>query len=41
VAILYRADNGSFVIGYVSNGSTDLDGSHGLWISICDPLTRE
>ena len=24
-----------------SNGSTDLDGSHGSWVSIRDPLTHE
>jgi len=27
------------VVGHESNGSTDLDGSHGSWVSIRDPLT--
>jgi len=34
-----RADNGT--VGHGSNGSTYLDGSHGSFISICDPLTHE
>jgi len=25
---------GQWVVGHGSNGSTDLDGSHGLWVSI-------
>jgi len=32
-----RADNGS--VGRGSNGSTDLDGSLGSWVSIHDQLT--
>ena len=34
-----RANNGS--VGHRSNGSTNLDGSRGLWVSTRDPLTDD
>ena len=32
---------GQWIFGHGSNGSTDMDGSHGSWVSIRDPLTHE
>jgi len=34
-------DQGSWVMGHGSNGSTNLDGSRGSWVSTCDPLTYD
>jgi len=37
VSIPFKADSGS--VGHRSNGSTNLDGSRGSWVSTCWPLT--
>ena len=34
----YALENRKWVSG--SNGSTNTDGSHGSWVSSCDPLTH-
>ena len=32
---------GQWVMGYGSNGSLFLDGSHGSWVTARDPLTND